>query len=107
MRQNFSFCFFEGSIVHADVYSVHFYRELWGPEDPYVFLPERHARKRHSMAYLPFGAGPRQCIGMRFALIEMKLLLTRLLHDYSIVNCNHTRRSLGEINQERNLLEFK
>ncbi|CAF1636168.1 unnamed protein product, partial [Rotaria sp. Silwood1] len=50
------------SLVHADVYSIHYDRELWGPEDPYVFFPERHKIKRHPMAYLPFGAGPRHCI---------------------------------------------
>lgn len=77
--------FFSGSLVYADVYSVHFDRDLWGPEDPYVFLPERHQTKRHPLAYLPFGAGPRQCVGMRFALIDMKILLTRLLRDYDIV----------------------
>jgi cytochrome P450 len=71
--------------VHADVYSIHFDHELWGPDDPYVFLPERHQTKRHPMAYLPFGAGPRNCVGMRFALIEMKILLTRLLRDYNIL----------------------
>jgi cytochrome P450 len=76
---------FQGTLVHADVYSVHYDRELWGPEDPYVFYPERHETKRHPMAYLPFGAGPRHCIGMRFALIEMKILLVRLLREYSIL----------------------
>ncbi|CAF1480961.1 unnamed protein product, partial [Didymodactylos carnosus] len=55
----------KGTAVHADIYSIHFDRELWGPEDPYVFFPERHKTKRHPMAYLPFGAGPRHCIGMR------------------------------------------
>ena len=69
----------------ADVYSIHFDCELWGPEDPYLFVPERHQTKRHPMAYLPFGAGPRLCIGMRFALIEMKMVLTRLLLDYTIL----------------------
>ncbi|CAF4926540.1 unnamed protein product, partial [Rotaria sp. Silwood1] len=52
----------KGNLVHADVYSIHYDRELWGPEDPYVFFPERHKIKRHPMAYLPFGAGPRHCI---------------------------------------------
>ena len=37
------------------------------------------------MAHLGFGAGPRICIGMRLALIEMKMLLTRLLCDYTIL----------------------
>ncbi len=79
----------QGTLIHADVYSVHYDRELWGPEDPYVFFPERHETKRHPMAYLPFGAGPRHCIGMRFALIEMKILLVRLLRDYSILPGEH------------------
>ena len=74
-----------GTLVYADLYSIHFNPELWGPEDPYVFCPERHETKRHPMAYLPFGAGPRLCVGMRFALIEMKLFLVRLLHEYSIL----------------------
>ncbi|CAF1373820.1 unnamed protein product [Rotaria sordida] len=75
----------KGTVVHADVYSVHYDRELWGPEDPYIFFPERHKTKRHPMAYLPFGAGPRHCIGIRFALMEMKLLLVQLLRKYSIL----------------------
>ncbi|CAF4147070.1 unnamed protein product, partial [Adineta steineri] len=75
----------KGTLVHADIYSVHYDRELWGPEDPYLFLPERHGIKRHPMAYLPFGAGPRHCVGIRFALIEMKILLVRLLREYSIL----------------------
>ena len=80
---------FSGTLIHADVYSVHFDRDLWGPEDPYVFYPERHQTKRHPMAYLPFDAGPRHCIGMRFALIEMKILLVRLLREYSILPGEH------------------
>lgn len=71
--------------MYPDIYSIHFDPELWGPEDPYLFIPERHQIKRHPMAYVPFGVGPRQCIGMRFALIEMKILLARLLRNYTIL----------------------
>ncbi|CAF1341978.1 unnamed protein product [Rotaria sordida] len=52
----------EGTIVQPDVYSIHYDADLWGPVDPYKFHPERHAVKRHPLAYLPFGAGPRNCV---------------------------------------------
>jgi cytochrome P450 len=52
------------------VFSVHFNQELWGPEPVDEFHPERHSCKRHPLAFMPFGAGPRTCIGMRFALSE-------------------------------------
>ncbi|CAF1058700.1 unnamed protein product [Adineta steineri] len=86
---------FSGTIVHADVYSIHYDRELWAPEDPYMFIPERHSSKRHPIAYLPFGAGPRHCVGMRFALIEMKILLVRLLREYLIVSGEHLENKLN------------
>ena len=48
---------------------VHLDPEHWGPEDPLSFVPERfdpeRVKNRHKMAWLPFGQGPRNCVGMR------------------------------------------
>ena len=48
------------------------------------FTPEEKA-KRHPCAYLPFGHGPRNCIGMRFALLQVKMTLIAILQKYKIV----------------------
>ncbi|CAF1075862.1 unnamed protein product [Rotaria sordida] len=84
-----------GTIILADIYTLHFNSDLWGPVDPHTFYPERFATKRHPLAWIPFGAGPRTCVGMRFALMEIKELLVRLLKVYSIVDC-------GESTQNKN-----
>ena len=47
------------------------------------FSPEEKA-KRHPCAYLPFGLGPRNCIGMRFALIQAKMALIEVVKNFRI-----------------------
>ncbi|CAF4002136.1 unnamed protein product, partial [Rotaria sordida] len=89
-----------GTIVGIDIYSVHFDSDLWGPVDPNVFYPERFATKRHPLAWIPFGSGPRNCVGMRFALMQMKLVLIRLLKTYSVIECGkQTHRSTEELDE--------
>jgi cytochrome P450 len=70
-----------GTLVNVPIYAVHRHRALW--HDPDTFDPERFAsdtaKARHRYAYLPFGAGPRICIGMTFALAEAVAILATLL----------------------------
>ena len=49
---------------------------------------------RHIMEFLGFGQGPRNCIGIRFALIENKIALTKLPPLYEFVACDDTPRKV-------------
>jgi len=67
-------------------YVLHRHPTYWpDPDrfDPDRFLPERSA-DRPKFAYLPFGAGPRQCIGNQFALLEAHLSVATLAQTYRL-----------------------
>ena len=67
-------------------YVTHRHEAFWA--DPTAFKPERFApgreAVRHRFAYLPFGAGPRACIGQHFALVEMHLAIATLAQRYTL-----------------------
>ncbi len=72
-----------GETIMIPVYAMHRHRDLWS--DPDAFDPDRFAPgagPRHRFAYLPFGAGPRICIGMGFALLEATIILATLVSRY-------------------------
>ncbi|ELU15788.1 hypothetical protein CAPTEDRAFT_88211, partial [Capitella teleta] len=54
------------------------------------FTAERRA-ELHPLAWLPFGAGPRNCIGLRFALLQAKIVLAKLIKKFRIVPCQQTK----------------
>jgi cytochrome P450 len=70
-----------GAMVYVPIYALHRHSALW--TDPNAFDPDRFApegsRQRHRYAYLPFGAGPRICIGSSFAMLEGVAILATLL----------------------------
>lgn len=79
----------EGTWLTPCTYLTHHREDLY-PE-PKQFKPERFIEKQYSAyEYLPFGGGVRRCIGMAFALSQMKLVLVTVLRNFnlSIVN-NH------------------
>jgi cytochrome P450 len=70
-----------GTFVYVPVYAVHRHEEFWDrPDlfDPDRFTPEA-IKTRDRYVYLPFGAGPRVCIGMSFALMEATAVLAVVL----------------------------
>lgn len=74
----------KGVVVITYFYGVHRSERLW--ENPHQFDPERFNKDNKKLhtpyAYLPFGGGPRLCIGNSFAIMEMQLVLTAMLQRY-------------------------
>ncbi|KAK0412849.1 hypothetical protein QR680_006445 [Steinernema hermaphroditum] len=86
----------KGVNVRANILAVHLNEHVWG-EHPEQFDPERfnplneEAATRHPLAFQAFGSGPRTCIGMRFALLEEKLTIVKLLKSFYIEHCEETK----------------
>lgn len=75
-----------GTLVYVPVYAVHRHRAYWDlPDsfDPSRFEPDA-VKARDRYVYLPFGAGPRACIGMSFAQMEAVAVLAVLLQRVSL-----------------------
>ncbi|XP_068202553.1 cytochrome P450 3A25-like [Palaemon carinicauda] len=76
------------------MWHIHHNPEFW--PDPEKFDPDRFSSKtkasenRHPMSYIPFGAGPRSCVGIRFAQLEAKLALARLIRCFKLETCEET-----------------
>ena len=76
----------KNSVITMSSYVTHRHPEFWDePErfDPQRFTPERKA-ERPRYAYLPFGGGPRICIGNSFAMTEAILLLAAIVQRYRL-----------------------
>ncbi|XP_046945330.1 cytochrome P450 3A12 isoform X1 [Lynx rufus] len=84
----------KGAVVMVPTFTLHRDLDLW-PE-PEEFCPESRFNKKNKDSinpyiYLPFGTGPRNCIGMRFAIMNMKLALVRVLQNFSFKPCKETQ----------------
>jgi cytochrome P450 len=81
-----------GTLVVIAPYVLHRHRKLWSQPDifdPTRFLPEnREQIDRYS--YLPFGIGPRTCIGAAFALREATIIVASIIKNFDLEPTNHT-----------------
>ena len=79
----------KGSCVTLAILAMHRNPLIW--EDPLEFKPERflagseHNKPRSPYSFVPFSAGPRNCIGQKFAMMELKITVYHLLLDFEIV----------------------
>ncbi|KAJ2949666.1 hypothetical protein O0L34_g15592 [Tuta absoluta] len=82
----------KGQLVFVPVKGLHYDPQYF--PDPDVFDPERFAaensKDRPSCCYLPFGTGPRNCIGMRFAIVQTSIFLVKLLSTYRVEPSENT-----------------
>lgn len=81
-----------GTIVNIVIYNIHHNPIVW--ENSMEFCPERfneeNTKNRSPFAFIPFSAGPRNCIGQNFAMHEIKLIMARMLHRYTLrLDPNH------------------
>ena len=76
--------FSRGHVIVVLIWCLHRHEKLW--DEPQGFDPDRFApdavKARHRYAYMPFGAGPRICLGMSFAMLEMTTLLASFVRAF-------------------------
>lgn len=85
-----------GHRVFISIFGLHNDSKYWpdsGVFDPERFTPENQA-DRNKFVFIPFGEGPRMCIGMRLGLMLVKLATVSLITKYSIEHSQKTRLPL-------------
>lgn len=86
----------KGDIVLLATYVMHRTQRLW--DNPNLFQPERFIKdpdlNRGKGKFMPFGAGPRVCVGAAFAVMEAVIALATLVRDYEITPVPECRPKL-------------
>ena len=80
----------KGTGLNVSFYMLHRDPEQFPQPEKYIperFLPE-NSIKRHPFAFVPFSGGPRNCIGQRYAWLEMKVIITNILRNFRIKSVN-------------------
>ncbi|KAF5296535.1 hypothetical protein FQR65_LT01525 [Abscondita terminalis] len=83
----------KGSLINCPIHAIHMDPKYY--PNPTKFDPERFNDENkiniHPYTYLPFGLGPRNCIGSRFALLEGKVMVAEIISKFEIVPISKTQ----------------
>lgn len=84
----------KGLSIWIPVLAIHHDEEIWG-KDANEFHPERFAGRSFSLTrhFLPFAAGPRNCVGQAYAMMEAKIVLAMFLSAFSFTISNNYRHA--------------
>lgn len=86
----------KGTWIKMPVYAVQHDPDIY--PDPEKFDPDRFennaSQEHHIMSLLSFGQGPRNCIGQRFALMNLQIVVIMLLKNFEILPCDKTPKSI-------------
>ena len=78
----------KGAVIFIPIGALHTDSRYW--ENPHEFVPERFAPDAKSkitkFAYMPFMLGQRNCIGQNFAMLEIKIVISRIIRDFVVEN---------------------
>ncbi|XP_058448755.1 cytochrome P450 4c21-like [Malaya genurostris] len=76
-----------GNVFVCSIYALHRRQDFWGPHAE-LFNPENfnleHCKARHPAAFMPFSTGTRSCIGGRYAMISMKLMILHIVRNFKL-----------------------
>ena len=91
----------KGINVQIPIHAIHYDPKIWPePEkfNPYRFTSEEKA-KHGPYDWIPFGSGPRNCVAMRLAQVELKIGVAYLIRAYKFVRCERTEVSCAGTDQ--------
>ncbi|MGZ3789673.1 MAG: cytochrome P450 [Bacteriovorax sp.] len=88
-----------GDLISISPFLIQHHPDYW--ESPEVFMPERFSKDPLDYTFIPFGLGPRICMGERLAYLEMRMLLLHVIKNFTFVFSERTKNV--EINAQVSL----
>ena len=86
----------KGTLIITSPYVIHRNSKFWN--EPNLFNPERHTKDKMngmpSFSYFPYGGGPRTCIGMSYAQMQLPLTIASLVKDFEFIKDNDRKLEL-------------